>query len=176
MSNNLSENNNPNGTAVRLPNELRYASWEQLKPWGIHRLGTLNKHFCEAVIPEGWSVKAGNHPHWQELVDQNNRVRADLYFCSEFAVTKAFMALRRRFTTVFEFSEDKTSLRVCVMDNDDRMYSTDWIDCQYTDSHSRTSNQHDWQIHQKLEAQAKSWLNSNFSGWENCLNLWDLEF
>lgn len=176
MSNYLSENTKPAGNAVKLPNELRYANWDDLKSWGIHRLGTLNRYFCEVVIPDGWNIQPGPHANWQELVDKNNRVRADIYFCNDFAVTKAFLAMRRRFTTAYEFSEDKTSLRVCVMDGDDRMHCTDWIDCQYTDSHTRTDDHHDWQTHQKLEAQAKQWLASNFSGWQNCLNYWDLEF
>lgn len=189
---------------AKLPNQLRYAEWSDLVRWGILRCGAQNKYFCEVALPSGWSVRPGEAADWQELVDDKGRVRADIYSCHNFASTRAFMALRRRITTAYEFSQDGSSLRVVVMDGNERMHSTSWMACD-ANSIDKTSadrlsmsdflaidadsfrseaplhngdalkNIHDWHNHRALEEQAKAWLRTNFPAWQNPLSYWDFE-
>jgi len=159
-----------------LPNEIRFATWSDLATWGVERVGPANKYLCEVSLPEGWQVRQSDHPHWQELVDNNGRNRADIYICHDFSGTRAFFSPRRRFTTTFEVADNNSELRVLVMDGKDQLHCTPWVELRHSLSESRPDQYHDKQAHDRAENMAKDWLRQNFPNWQNCLQYWDCDF
>lgn len=161
---------------VALPNEIRFATWSDLASWGIRRVGTANKFTCTVDLPEGWRVRQSEHPHWQSLLDNRGRSRADIYLCGDFHGIRAFMAMRRRFTTSAEVEDNNKAIRIRVMDGDEPMFATEWVGCCIPKRDEFPSEFQDWQAYETAERLAKNWLARNFPYWQNCLQYWDCEF
>lgn len=155
---------------VDLPKEIRLADWTDLAQWGINRVGQANKYKYRVEIPEGWHVRPSRHPHWQELVDPQGYVRADIYFCQDFRATRSFLSLRRRYTTSVQCSQDNTSVRMLIMDGAREIFATDWIAFGNDGDHARQF--FEWRAHQEAERRAKEWLKENLPHWQSCLHSW----
>lgn len=50
--------------------------------------------FCEATLPEGWIKRATDHSMWSELVDENGKVRANIFYKAAFYDRSAFMCVK----------------------------------------------------------------------------------
>lgn len=161
---------------VHLPVEIRDYSWSELALWGIKRLGFGNQVTCPVEIPEGWQVRKGEHPDWSELIDGNGRSRADIYLCTNHCGTRAFIALRRRFTTITQMNAEQRQLRVRVMDGPlEVMFSTAWFDCVMPESENWPNDCHRNAL-EEAEQAAKTWLQQNLSCYRSCFHYWDFEF
>ena len=155
---------------VNLPREIRLADWTDLSQWGIQRVGQANKYSYEVQLPQGWQLCQSNHPHWQELIDDQGRTRADIYFCRDFRSTRTFISLRRRYTTSVEVSQDNTSVRMLILDGARQIHATDWV---ALGNHTEQAHRFfEWKAHEEAERQAKEWLRQNFPHWQSCLHYW----
>jgi hypothetical protein len=49
--------------------------------------------FCLAELPKGWKKRPTEHSMWSELVDENNVVKAEIFYKAAFYDRSAFMRL-----------------------------------------------------------------------------------
>lgn len=85
--------------STTLPIKFNFATQEQFEKMGIvfgdRPVG--NDLFCEAVLPEGWHKEATAHSMWSDLVDDQGRRRASIFYKAAFYDRNAFMDITPRF-------------------------------------------------------------------------------
>lgn len=79
-----------------LPTKCPQADRKILEAAGI-KFGEPHKGdplFCTAVLPKGWKKRATDHTMWSELVDENGKVRATIFYKAAFYDRDAFIRLK----------------------------------------------------------------------------------
>lgn len=64
-----------------------------------------DKLFRTATLPPGWKKVSTGHSMWSNLVDDQGRVRATIFYKAAFYDRDAFMNVSRRFSTTYEYTE-----------------------------------------------------------------------
>lgn len=175
----IPDTNHPDHTTANLadlPHDLRFATWGELEAMGIVRMGPANKHTSVVSLPEGWQIERTDHPHWFELLDHNKRSRADIYFCQDMPVVRAFTAMRRRFTTSTEISPEGNQIRVKAMDGNEVLHASPWAEYIPESQEKLAPCATNSKSRRFCESSIESWLTQNFPAWKNCLSYWDLQF
>lgn len=94
----------------RLPKNAR-GHWPVLESWGVIRTADIDDLFCDAILPNGWRVRATDHSMWNELIDQRGLVRSTYFYKASFYDRDAFMnVIDRRFVggdVSWKYPQDK---------------------------------------------------------------------
>jgi hypothetical protein len=85
-----------------LPRECSYCTREQLEQLGIMFGKDVDDLFIEATLPPGWSKQPTEHSMWSQLVDEQGRERARIFYKAAFYDRKAHISLSRRFSVRVE--------------------------------------------------------------------------
>lgn len=93
--------------------------WEVLERWGVVKGEPIDKLFCHATLPEGWTKAPTDHSLWSSLVDARRLIRASIFYKAAFYDRDAFFHSVRRFTVAKVFRSEETSYyeQVQVRDN-----------------------------------------------------------
>ena len=51
--------------------------------------------FCDVILPEGWKIIATKHSMWSDLVDNENQVRANIFYKAAFYDRSAHILVMR---------------------------------------------------------------------------------
>lgn len=99
------------GSGYGAPAELKQIS-EQYEKHGIKVVGESNGDplFVDVKLPEGWEIKGTGHSMWNEVLDNNGRVRATFFYKAAFYDRDAFLHFETRYkinTITYLPSEEK---------------------------------------------------------------------
>jgi hypothetical protein len=127
--------------------------------------------FCDATIPEGWSIRPTNHSMWSDLVDDRGRIRASIFYKAAYYDRKAHMRPCRRYFCGPDLPTDVTR-RSVVRDNgtDEIIFSTDFITKPpegYTRDYLAACD--------AMDSEATAWINEHLPEWEDPSAYWDEE-
>lgn len=77
--------------------------WDVLTKWGVKVLKPEDKWMWICELPPGWKKERTDHSMWSNLVDNQGRVRATMFYKSTFGFTEdAFVSTSTRFSTCYE--------------------------------------------------------------------------
>ena len=136
-------------------------------------------------LPNGWKIERTDHSMWSDLVDQNGRPRAAIFYKAAFYDRHANISVCTRYKPSMVYS-DKTRIGL-VLDGDKEIWRSEpFVDSpEYTDlSNNSAKYSHlTWQerdaicrttAHRKAGEAARSWLMANKPDWENPSAYWDV--
>ena len=156
---------------VHLPREINHGNWKELESFGVRRIGNVDHLLIEAKLPSGWKKVATEHPMWSKLVDDKGRLRANIFYKTEFYDRRAHMSLCTRYELNHIYSDEDQLYYVQVLDCDNVLYQTKAI--------AQPSPDADREIHLEyfdnkdlLWEEAKAWLKAQFPRYENCSAYW----
>lgn len=69
---------------VASTNLPKKGDWEKLQEMGIIKGENIDKLFCSATLPEGWSKVRTDHSMWSELKDSRGLKRASIFYKAAF--------------------------------------------------------------------------------------------
>lgn len=139
-----------------------------LESFGVKFIGPVEGdslfQFCE--LPTGWSKRPTDHSMWSELVDEEGRVRAMIFYKAAFYDRDAFIRLCRRFNVKPDWENNRTMKRSVVFatDCDNTVFATDPI--PYGDRQS-------YEVDDEQVKVAESWLTENYPEWNSAAAYWD---
>lgn len=64
------------------------------KAMGIEIIEDVNDLFFRVKLPEGWSLKATDHTMWNELIDDQGKTRAEIFYKAAFYDRNAFIRFK----------------------------------------------------------------------------------
>lgn len=78
--------------------------------------------FREATLPEGWKKAGTDHDMWSDILDDQGRVRAKVFYKAAFYDRRAHIDFERRYYVTTDYSEEAYAkidreVTVLVMDN-----------------------------------------------------------
>lgn len=76
---------------------------EIVKEYEKHGIKVLQKSqgddlFVDVVLPEGWKIKGTDHSMWNNVIDQNGRIRATFFYKAAFYDRDAFLNFDTRYS------------------------------------------------------------------------------
>lgn len=117
---------------------------------------------CYATLPKGWSIKATNHPMWNDIIDENGMIRTEMFYKADFYDRKAHMDLRCRYRVCSRYVDEKHSITEIYFGNDEEILFI---------AGRAPINEYDNK--EKLEELASKFANENYPDWENVHAYWD---
>ena len=145
-----------------LPIDMRATLEEVTEHTGIKFGEPINDLFIAAELPEGWKKQATNHSMHSDLVDQNGRKRAGIFYKAAFYDRSAHMYFNRFYGAICDYEDaPKFGLKGCdIKDANDKVvkrFKTKSDDTYSNDAQSR----------------AQAWLGKNYPDWNNPWAYWD---
>ena len=151
-----------------LPKECLYSTREQLEALGIVFHEDADDLFVRVTLPQGWRKVATSHSMHSDLVDEQGRKRASIFYKAAFYDRCAFITLNIRYRHIvqpiggFEVDfHDRPYIGV-VLDQDKVIWQTE-----------DTASYDDWKKKDELQARAYDWLVAHYPDWQNPLAYWD---
>lgn len=92
--------------------------WDKLKEMGVEKGENIDKLFCSATLPQGWTKVATAHSMWSNLLDARGIIRASIFYKAAFYDQDAFIkCISKRFiATQYHDRCDKSGLQFVVED------------------------------------------------------------
>jgi hypothetical protein len=158
---------------------------EQLTQMGIVFGEPVDDLFVGVQLPDGWKKVPTNHSMWSELVDDQGRKRASIFYKAAFYDRDAHMSLTRRFSYKVEpicgYSDldyKKSEWHCVVTDCGEVIWaSAKRVEPEPKYSFDDEDSRQIWLNWDKQkEALGKSglsWLNEHYPNWEDPLAYWD---
>lgn len=152
--------------SATLPKDLNgTATWEQLAQVGIVRGKEADDLFVEVTLPQGWRKEGTDHSMWSDLLDEQGRKRASIFYKAAFYDRSAHMSFTRRFyaghrgTVSGDYNSPKQGV---VTDRGETIWTSE-----------RTAARDDWTLHDNLDKEAEDWLAERYPDWKNPMAYWD---
>ncbi len=143
-----------------LPKDMDFAnSRETLKQMGITLGAEVDDLFVKAQLPDGWTKRATDHAMWSDLLDEQGRRRAAIFYKAAFYDRSAHMSLCLR------YRQD------CYEPCDDG-YSTVVKDGKTTLHVIGVREKGDYRLGEEHNKQALAWLDSHYPDWKDPLAYW----
>lgn len=155
-----------------LPKEMLHGcDRETLEQMGIKFGADADDLFVTVQLPEGWKKKATDHAMWSDLLDDNGRKRAAIFYTAAFYDRSAHISLCRRYGVsgyepcdnegnAAEYSKN-SHMKTVVKDGDVTLHVVGIRE----DSDYKTGEAHG--------KEAGDWLNAHFPNWQNPLAYWE---
>ncbi len=163
-----------NSTA--LPKKMLHGTTrEQLESMGIVFGSSQDVLFIEATLPAGWTKRPTNHSMWSDLVDDNNRVRASIFYKAAFYDRSAhislntFFHLNVRSANNLEYGDYDTETEplVCIVTNGAKEEL--WRSEPLT-----PTKEFPWyELDEIARNKGVGWLSSHYPNWKDPLAYWD---
>lgn len=81
-----------------LPKDFNVGTREQLESMGVVFGDSIDDLFIEVQLPDGWKKVPTNHSMWSDLVDDEGRKRAAIFYKAAFYDRRAHIDLIKRYT------------------------------------------------------------------------------
>lgn len=146
-----------------LPKTIFGATRQHMEKMGFKFLGDQDDLFVNCVLPAGWSKKATSHSMHSDLLDEQGRKRAGIFYKAAFYDRQADMRfVQRYYVNSHALAKKQNDYQVVVYDGENILKSFGvW------------SNR-DWEAQDQLTRAAKQWLAKEFPDHENPLAYWEL--
>ena len=145
-----------------LPKEIDGATREQLETLGFKFGADVDELFVSCELPSGWKKEATDHSMHSNLVDEQGRRRASIFYKAAFYDRRADMRVLPRFGVCAYEDCDQADHYTCAVVDADRSVvfkAGDW-------------GKKDYRGQERLIDSCKDWLKTNFPDWKNPLAYW----
>ena len=147
--------------SAMLPKEINGATREQLTAIGFKFGADVDDLFVTCELPAGWTKRGTDHSLHSDLLDDQGRKRAGIFYKAAFYDRRADMVMHRRYCVEsWRDGGGEKTRRIDITDGDQVIKEFGEVGAT------------DWDGRSALEAQAKAWLTDNHPGWENPLACW----
>lgn len=149
-----------NGT--QLPKKMGNLSREELTTIGFEFGRDTDDLFVECKLPEGWKKVRTDHSMYSDLLDEQGRRRASIFYKAVFYDSKAEMSMLRRYNIdCYAKSEIPEMRKIHVIDwNGDVIHDLGDV------------GNEDWAGQDALGDAAVAWLDEQYPEWKNPLAHW----
>lgn len=62
-----------------------------------------------AILPNGWKIKATEHSMWNDIIDENDKIRGKMFYKASFYDRRAHMNLEQRYKVSSEYIDDDST-------------------------------------------------------------------
>lgn len=145
-----------------LPKECRNATKEQLTALGFVFGADVDELFVSCTLPQGWKKVASDHSMHSDIVDEQGRKRAGIFYKAAFYDRRADMSLNCRFSySAYLDSEKEGFYTAAVTDSGNPIFTSgEWDRKDYEESDNLTER-------------CKVWINKKYPDWNNPFAYWD---
>jgi len=156
-----------------LPLDIGYnTTWEQLADLGIIRGEQVDDLFTKVTLPTGWYKKPTEHSMWSDLIDEQGRVRAHIFYKAAFYDRRANLGLVTRYNYGVQpviKNEWDGQCYGAVTDHGNVIWHTDETLIRKNDSNDDEAY---YKVYDKLEKAAHTWLEKHYPDYRNPLAYW----
>ena len=148
--------------SAMIPKEIRGATRKQLTAMAFKFGADVDELFVQCELPTGWTKRGTDHSMHSDLLDDQGRKRAGIFYKAAFYDRRADMHMTTRFDyTLFRDGSRADYMRCVVTDGDAVALDVgEW-------------KRGDYEQCDKLEATCKEWLNEKYPEWKNPLAYWE---
>ena len=161
-----------------LPIKCNSCTREQLEAIGIEFGEPVDDLFVAVRLPDGWKKIPSDHSMWSNLVDDQGRTRAHIFYKAAFYDRNAHISIVRRFTysVVPTCGYDNPNYRAerwhcIVLDASQTIWTSDSIEPQ-PDFEDRDATSLWYSKQDTLKKLGKAWLDEKYPDWQNPLAYW----
>ncbi len=163
-----------------LPKKVNTGNRKDFENMGIVFGEDVDSMFCKAILPENWKIKSTDHSMWFNLLDDQDRIRATMFYKGEAWDYDAFLNVKLRYNIYVEpidgwnNNHDNVQWVSRVKDYDNEIV---WESIPTVKEPNSKTNRDEWlkwyDSKDKLRLPAKNWLNNTHPSWEHPIAYWD---
>lgn len=135
--------------------------------------------FTKVTLPPGWRKEHTGHSMYLDLLDEQGRKRASIFYKSAFYDRSARMSACRRYSVAANYGDKdyETFARAAVRDGETEIWTTERV--EITEENRRGVYNRETHacevkpIRDQMEEKAVAWLDENRPGWDSPLARWD---
>ena len=155
---------------------------EQLEAMGIEFGEPVDDLFIEAKLPDGWQKVATSHSMHSDLLDDQGRKRASIFYKAAFYDRRADISICRRFSyggmpvgghDSPDYAYDTTPIYGAATDQGAIIWHTDKTIARPANEADRSDHLAFCDQQDELEKQAGAWLDEHYPDWNDPLAYWD---
>ena len=163
-----------------LPRKFNTGNIKDFQDMGIIFGENVDEIFRKAILPEGWKIESTDHDMWFNLLDNQNRVRATMFYKVAAWDYDSFLNVKRRYNFYVEpingWNENYKNVEwvVRVKDYDNEIL---WESNPTEKEPDVKTNRDAWlkwveKKNDVLPLLAKRWLNNAYPSWEHPIAYW----
>lgn len=150
--------------ALMLPKQVGGATRKQLEALGFKFGDDFDELFVKCEYPPGWQKRPADHPMHIDLVDEQGRKRAGIFFKATSHDRRATMGMKGRFyVDAYRAGSQKGCFRCVVTDGDEVLF----------DAGERGEG--DFEKGDEMKGLCEHWLDEKHPDWRNPLAYWDTD-
>jgi len=147
--------------SAMLPKEIHGATREQLEALGFKFGADVDELFVTCELPPGWKKQGTDHSMRSDLMDEQGRNRAGIFYKAAFYDRRADMSMHRRYNV--ESWRNGSS---------EQTHRVDVTDCGKVIKEFGEVKSGDWDGMDTMEKAAKAWLTEQHPEWQSPLACW----
>lgn len=150
--------------STHLPKNIMGASRKQLEDLGFKFHEDVDNLFVSCELPTGWTKTATDHSMHSNLLDENGRCRALIFYKAAFYDRRAYMSMQSRFSIDGWVASDRPEqYNTAVFDGETQLFSSGTWSPDADAFYERKGRLYDL---------CEDWLNENYPDWKNPLAYW----
>ena len=144
-----------------LPKDIHGATLEQLTALGFKFGDDVDELFVACDLPPGWTKRGTDHSMHSDLLDEQGRKRARIFYKAAFYDRRADMTMERRYQVdCYQVGSSEQMCRVTVTDSGVNI--KEFGEARVSDREGMKS----------LEVAARAWLTEHHPEWQDPLTCW----
>lgn len=162
-----------------LPKECNYCTHEQIEQMGIVFGDDVDELFVRVQLPPGWKKVPTDHSMWSELVDEQGRKRASIFYKAAWYDRSAHITLERRYHYVVEpvlgwsHPDYRKGQWHCVVKDAGKII---WASAPLRPEPDYNEDRNEWlrwdDEKERLGKQGDRWLQEHYPDWLDPLAYW----
>ena len=128
---------------------------------------------CKATLPEGWEMVAIDHSMWNNIIDEQGRVRGSMFYKAAFYDREARMELNQRYRIIIDYLDDHVTTEVYFGNPKEKVFVAGQI--HKADFSSQESIDAYYDELRRLENLTKNYANLYYPNWRDETAYWDDE-
>lgn len=149
-----------------LPKRIYGATREQLTALGFKFGSDVDELFVSCELPSGWKKQATEHSMHSEILDDQGRERAHIFYKAAFYDRNADMTMTPRYGVRCSYEDDRTLAKINVVD-----FGASFTPAVIK-SYAAPADPKDWKALSALEEEARQWLTKEYPERSNPLAYW----
>lgn len=147
--------------SAMLPKEIIGATREQLTALGFKFSADVDELFVKCELPPGWTKRGTDHSMHSDLLDEQGRKRAGIFYKAAFYDRRADMSMLRRFDVRPYCDGSQDGYMRCIVTDGEAVVldSGEW-------------KRGDYAHRERLVENCKQWLNDTHPEWQSPLACW----
>ncbi len=140
--------------------------WEKL---GFMFFETEDSVLYNAKLPEGWSIQKTEHSMWNDIVDDQGRLRATMFYKGSFYDRNAHMRLENRYGVRSEYIDNMEE--IYFGSKNEKLFVAGVLD--ENENKALEESRTRWDRERELVKLAEEFGKENYPDYENPLAYWD---